>query len=273
MRVVVHLSDLHFGRIDAALIDPLHAAIAALQPCLIAVSGDLTQRARRRQFRHARAFLDALPAPRIVVPGNHDVPLYDVARRFLRPLARYRRYIDAETEPFFADGEIAVAGLNTARSLALQGGRLNRRQLERMRARLAGVDGETVRIVVMHHPLATPAGFEHRKRVGRAPLAVEALAAAGVDVCLAGHLHVEHVGRVAEHYEAAGRDVLLVQAGTATSTRGRGEANSFNALRVERGALQIERHAWQPHERRFRRTRSQRFRRAADGWHPAPAID
>ena len=271
MRVLVHLSDLHFGRVDEALIGPLQAAIAAIRPCLVAVSGDLTQRARRAQFRSARDFLHALPAPRLVVPGNHDVPLYDVARRFLRPLARYRRYIDDETEPFFADEEIAVAGLNTARSLALDSGRINRRQLDRLRGRLAALDREVVRIVVMHHPLAMPEGHEHRKRVGRAAMAIDVLAQCGVDLCLAGHLHVEHIGRVARRHAAAGRELLLVQAGTATSTRGRGEANSFNVLRIEGPTLDVERHAWHAQERRFYCLRRQRFHRLAQGWQATPA--
>lgn len=266
MRVLVHLSDLHFGRVDEDLIGPLHAAIAALQPSLVAVSGDLTQRARREQFRRARDFLAALPAPHLAVPGNHDVPLYDLARRFLRPLARFRRYIGDDTEPFFADDEIAVAGLNTARSLAFESGRVNREQLERMRERLATVEPEVVRIVVMHHPLALPAGQEHRRTVGRAPLALEVLARCRVDLCLAGHLHVGHVSRVARRFNLPGGDLLLVQAGTATSTRSRGEANSFNALRLDGACLDVERHAWDPHTRRFRRERRERFRREADGW-------
>lgn len=271
MRLLVHLSDLHFGRIDESLVEPLHAAIAALRPSLITVSGDLTQRARRAQFRRARDFLAALPAPRLVVPGNHDVPMFDLASRFLRPLARYRRYIDRETEPFFADDEIAVAGLNTARSLTIDNGRVNRRQLERMRDRLGSLQGDVVRIVVMHHPLAMPAGHEHRGAVGRAPRALEALARCGVDLCLAGHLHVGHVGHVAERFALAGHDLLLVQAGTATSTRGRGEVNSFNALRVDSAFLDIERHAWDPDARRFRCDRRERFGRAPGGWRRAPA--
>ena len=117
MRTVVHLSDLHFGRTDDAVIQPLVSAIREIAPDVIAVSGDLTQRARREQFRAARAFLDRLAAPKIIVPGNHDVPLYDVFRRFLRPLARYRRYITGDLQPFYGDEEIAVLGINTARSL------------------------------------------------------------------------------------------------------------------------------------------------------------
>ena len=115
MRTIVHLSDLHFGRVDPRILTPLFQAVRDATPDLIAVSGDFTQRARRRQFVEARAFLDTLRFRTLVVPGNHDVPLYNVAARFLAPLASYRRYIADEVEPAFIDDEIAVVGLNTAR--------------------------------------------------------------------------------------------------------------------------------------------------------------
>src|SRR6267143_7245922 len=108
MRTLVHLSDLHFGRVDERLIDPLISAVTEINPDLVAVSGDLTQRARSHQFREARAFLDALPQPQIVVPGNHDVPLHNLFTRFLQPLYKYRRYITNDLQPFFTDEEIAV---------------------------------------------------------------------------------------------------------------------------------------------------------------------
>src|SRR6185295_3827867 len=124
MRTIVHLSDLHFGRLDARLVPPLLAAIRDLSPALLAISGDLTQRARRKQFAEARDFLRAIECPCLVVPGNHDVPLYDVARRFLRPLARYKAFITDDLEPVHVDAEMVVMGLNSARSLSFGGGRL-----------------------------------------------------------------------------------------------------------------------------------------------------
>src|ERR1700704_6778790 len=99
MRTLVHLSDLHFGRVDKQLIDPLISAVTEVKPDLVAVSGDLTQRARSHQFREARAFLDALPKPQIVVPGNHDIPFYNFLARFAQPLDNYRHYISSDLEP------------------------------------------------------------------------------------------------------------------------------------------------------------------------------
>ena len=98
MRVIVHLSDIHFGRIDPSTVQPLAAAIRRIAPApdLLAVSGDLTQRARRTEFAQAREFLDSLPFRRLVVPGNHDVPLYNVFTRFATPLARYTHAITSD---------------------------------------------------------------------------------------------------------------------------------------------------------------------------------
>ena len=97
MAVLVHLSDLHFGRVDERLLDPLVAAVTAARPDVVVISGDLTQRAKRPEFEAARAFIARLPGPRVIVPGNHDVPLYNVVDRFLRPLARFRRGSSGET--------------------------------------------------------------------------------------------------------------------------------------------------------------------------------
>src|SRR5216684_6174549 len=152
MRSIVHLSDIHFGRVDPLVINPLIEAVNGLNPDLVAVSGDLTQRARSHQFKQARAFLDRLPKPQIVVPGNHDVPLHNVFARFLQPLRKYRRYITDDLQPFFADQEIAFIGVNTARSLTVKGGRVNPEQMARMREKLCSISDDAVKIVVNHHP-------------------------------------------------------------------------------------------------------------------------
>lgn len=266
MRTLVHLSDIHFGRVDPAVIGPLHEMVRSLAPHLIAVSGDLTQRAKKHEFAAARAFLDALPAPRIVVPGNHDVPLYRVIERFLRPLSNYRRYIAADLEPVFEDAEMVVLGLNTARSLAIKGGRIDERQLARMRAVFCGRAGERLKVLVTHHPFDLPASHDPRALVGRAPAAMRAFADCGVDVLLAGHLHVSHAGHTAERWRIHGYAALFVQAGTATSTRGRGEANSFNVICFDPPEITVKRCAFRPELGAFVPESARRFRRGEHGW-------
>jgi 3',5'-cyclic AMP phosphodiesterase CpdA len=265
MRTIVHLSDLHFGRLDARLVAPLLAAIRDVSPELVAISGDLTQRARRNQFAEARAFIQSLEHPYLVVPGNHDVPLYDVARRFLRPLARYRKFVADDHEPSHVDDEIAVIGLNSARSLTFGRGRLNERQIGRAAERLRGVDRRVIKIVVTHHPFDLPDDYGAEHLVGRAKSAMAQFAEAGADLFLAGHLHVSHIGRTAERYKIAGHSALVVQAGT-ISARLRGEPNSFNVLRVNRPHITVARWAWDGARRSFAEASARNFCHTDDGW-------
>jgi 3',5'-cyclic AMP phosphodiesterase CpdA len=266
MKKIVHLSDLHFGRVDEALLGPLEEAVKAAVPSLVVVSGDLTQRARTRQFEEARAFLDRLPKPQIVVPGNHDVPLWDVYSRFASPLEKFRRHITDDLSPFYEDGEMVVAGVNTARSLTRKYGRVNERQVAALRERLCAYGDEVVKVVVTHHPFDLPAGADEREIVGRARMAMEALAACGADLLLAGHLHVGHTGHTAERYKIRGHSALYVQAGTATSNRVRGEANSFNVVRLKHPYIQVERRAWHEAARGFRPGPAETFTHTPEGW-------
>ncbi len=266
MRTLVHLSDIHFGRVDAAIIEPLIDLIADLKPNVVAVSGDLTQRARSQQFKEARAFLDRLPNPQIVVPGNHDVPLYNIFARFLQPLDKYRQFITEDLSPFYADEEVAVLGVNTARSLTVKGGRINEKQVAIMREKLCPFSTNVVKIIVTHHPFDLPEGFDDREIVGRAQMAMETLADCGADVFLSGHLHVSHTGHTAKRYKIGDHSALVVQAGTATSTRGRGEANSFNVIGIDYPNITVERYVWQPSDSNFVSPQIEKFQQVSNGW-------
>jgi 3',5'-cyclic AMP phosphodiesterase CpdA len=268
MRKIVHLSDLHFGRTDAALLEPLRQRVKAIAPDLVVVSGDLTQRAKPWQFREAKAFLDTLPKPQVVVPGNHDIPLYNLFQRFFAPLDKYRRYVGGDLEPQYIDDEIAVVGINTARSLTWKNGRINTVQVEKVRSKICHLPDHVAKIIVTHHPFDVPAQHDDRDLVDRADMAMRVFAACGADMLLSGHLHKTHTGHSAERYKIPGHSALIVQAGTATSTRARGESNSFNALHVTPDGVAIERYEWQPDARDFTLRSTERFRHAPDGWHP-----
>ena len=193
MRTLLHLSDLHFGRVDDSLVGPLVTAARAIAPDLVIVSGGFSPRARRMGYPAARAFLARMPEPQLVVPGNHDIPLWDVIRRFVSPLGRYRRYISRELMPFYEDDEISVLGINTARSLTRKYGRINARQIEEAGKILAAVRPNVVKVVVTHHPFDVPPGSRSHL-VGRAVMAMEGLAKSGVDFLLACHLHLRSTG-------------------------------------------------------------------------------
>jgi len=266
MRTIVHLSDLHFGQVNSAVLQPLLSAVEEAKPDLVAISGDLTQRARTEEFKAAREFLDAIPFPQIVVPGNHDVPLYNVLSRFVRRLDRYCRYITDDLAPFYSDGEIAVAGVNTARAFTFKDGRINATQIAQLRARFGKLgDGQT-RIVVTHHPFDLPAGAVGGRVVGRAQRAMKELAECRVDLLLAGHFHIGHTSSSTTRFRIPDYSALFVSSGTTTSTRGRGQPNSFNVIRTERPRIGIERWEWQSERTLFQPVSQDSFERTAEGW-------
>src|SRR5438094_2513266 len=155
MARLLHLSDLHFGAHDEDLVEAVERKADELKPDLIVISGDFTQRARTEQFKEACHFLEQLREAGhevLGVPGNHDVPLYDVLRRFLSPLTRYRRFIDETLCPFIELPGVAVLGINTARSLTFTEGRISQHQVEFIRETFARTASETMRILVTHHP-------------------------------------------------------------------------------------------------------------------------
>jgi 3',5'-cyclic AMP phosphodiesterase CpdA len=224
-----------------------------------------------REFKDAARFLAELPQPRLLVPGNHDVPLYDLMRRWLAPLRRYRRYITADLAPFYADEEIAVVGVNTARALTLKNGRINRAQLAAISDRLATYGASVTRIIVTHHPFDAPdpvgpAAKPVHGVVGRAEMAIAGFAQSRVDMILSGHLHLSHIGRTAQRYNVPGRSALLIQAGTATSTRKRGEVNAFNVLRIARPEADVACMVWDKDQGAFRQVSVERFAEAETGW-------
>lgn len=267
VRTIVHLSDLHFGRIDPALIEPCLAVVHSVRPDLTVISGDLTQRARASQFRQAGEFLQRLPGPRIVVPGNHDVPLHNVFARFLLPFAGYRRYISNDLEPLYQDDELAVVSINTARSLTIDGGHITARQVQRVRQWLCELPSSLVKIVVTHHPFDLPPAFREKYRVRGAANAMAELARCGADLFLAGHLHVFHTELSARRFVLPGHSALLVQAGTGLSTRTRhGEGNTFNVLRVMGAEIAVETFCWSPTRRDFQISGAQNFHRTPTGW-------
>ncbi|HEX7861291.1 MAG TPA: metallophosphoesterase [Verrucomicrobiae bacterium] len=246
MRCIAQISDLHFGTEDPAIANGLVDDLRTQNPSLIAVSGDLTQRARGKQFRDAREFLEKLPRPQIVVPGNHDVPLFDVFRRFLSPLGRYRKIISEVVDPYYEDSEIVVLGLNTARSLTWKSGRISEAQIRMIRERMCPAGGDRFKLLMTHHPFIPPPGdpVHAIDLVGRAGEALPVIDECGVDLLIAGHLHHGYSGDVRTFYPATTRSIIVVQAGTAISRRIRTEPNGYNILRLDRTMIEIEVRVW-----------------------------
>lgn len=267
MRTIVHLSDIHFDEVDYALVTSVIEKVVEIGPDLVIVSGDLTQRAKTAQFVEARAFLDKLPTPQIVVPGNHDVPLYNVFDRFVHPLEKYMKHITRDLCPYFSDAEMAVMGINTSRSLTIKGGRINDEQVDDIRDRMCSHGDEMLKVIVTHHPFDVPEGHDEDDIVGRAKKVMPHIAACGADVFLAGHLHRSHTSDSVRRYKLeSGRSALIIQAGTATSTRARGEPNSFNLLEFDHPNLVVKILECPSPGMGFEVGEMKRYRQGPEGW-------
>jgi 3',5'-cyclic AMP phosphodiesterase CpdA len=231
--VIAHLSDLHLGAHSPRAAEAVVADVAAARPSVTVVTGDLTMRARTAQFRQARAMLDRLPRPLLVVPGNHDIPL-DSAVRFTDPYGRYRRWIDAELDPLVRIPGLTALGLQSTPWWRWKSGRVTAGQIRSVETLLGPASRDGIRLLALHHPLSVPgpAGV-----IGRAGL-VRALAGARVDLVLAGHTHVPASGALTP--AGAAHRVVEVVAGTAVSRRVRGAGRSWTVIRVEDSALVVQ---------------------------------
>ncbi len=237
------------------------ALAAGRRPNLIVVSGDLTLRAKPRQFRAARSFVAELEgiAPVVAVPGNHDVPLYRVWERLFAPFGAWRRHFDRDLEPVYRDAELLVVGVNTAQAWAVKGGRIRRRRLAEVDALLAAAPAALFRIVVAHHHLIRPPGVHCEHPAWGASAAIGRWASAEVDLVLSGHLH-----QTLELRPAGAGGLLALHTGTTCSSRGRGpEAgrNSLHWIEIGSATCRVDRHFWDRASGRFEAAGGQRFHR------------
>lgn len=243
-RRIAHLSDLHFGKCDESLVGPLLAALGACRPDLVVISGDLTQRATAREFAMARSLLDSLEAPALVVPGNHDIPLWNAGLRFLAPRRRWSRGLGLPWTASWQDDELGILGLDTPRPWQAKGGTLSDDQCARIERWTRDLPNQASRVLVIHHPLAIPSSVPGHHPPARQPEGTHArLRACGVDMVLSGHMHVGGMHHVVET-ERTG--LLQVIAPSAISSRLRGEVNGFHVIDVEPGIAHVTLQALQP---------------------------
>jgi 3',5'-cyclic AMP phosphodiesterase CpdA len=232
MTVLLHVSDTHFGTEQPHVVEALYRFTREQAPDVMVFSGDITQRARRAQFRAAREFVDRIGLPTIAIPGNHDIPLYNFFARIFYPYAGYRRAFGHELESEFESKDVIVIALNTTRPARHKNGEVSPKQIERVAARLRSAREEQLRIVVTHQPVhVTRVSEEKNLLLGRVP-AIREWARAGADLILGGHIHLPYARPLREEFKDLERDVWIVQAGTAVSWRVRHEApNSINLIR------------------------------------------
>lgn len=258
MRQLLHISDIHYGphhlpEVAAGVLD----LIEERRPDLVVISGDLTHRAKPRQFQQARRFVDQITVPTLAVPGNHDVPMYRFWERIFSPYGAYRQHFDDNLEPEYEDDELVVLGLNTAFNWTHKDGSLKRSRLRRLAARLQAVAAHKSKLIVAHHQLVPPPRYETQRVVTNAVETVDVLAEGGVDLVLSGHLHQTWIGNTEAYYPRGRHQVLLLHSGTTTTVRGRGierRKNTCNWIRLDGRRIDIRHLLWHDESRRFLET-------------------
>ena len=270
MRCIGHISDLHFGYNDPSLLEPLRRSLWHVKPEVLAVSGDLVEHASTREFELARDYLNTLPKPQIVVPGNHDLPFHNLWLRATEGLHKFRRYIGSNPTPTYVDDEVAVIGFESAHHFPVKGGKITEQQLDSIVDRFSALPDHLIRVLVTHHPFDLPEPAKASSLIGHSRHAVTRLAPV-VDVLLAGHIHVSSSGSTSSRYKTGDHAMVFVQAGTAVSNRHKGEVNSFNVIRTGRSPegekqVRIDRFAWSIEDGEFTCRPTQEFRLGTEGW-------
>jgi 3',5'-cyclic AMP phosphodiesterase CpdA len=238
MKKIVHLSDLHFGTENPEIITAILNDIDTIVPDLVVISGDLTQRARSVQFEAAADFLNKINFPKIVVPGNHDISFWNIFRRFFKPLKRFQKHISNDEFPIYRDEEMIIVGVNSARSLTIMGGRISEKQIQHLKKIFCNTPEPRFKGIVIHHNLIPSPKVQTHKLLGRGELLISELKSCGADIIFSGHIHKFHSADVQKYFKDSD-SILIVQAGTASSSRVRGENNSYNYLEIEPDKITI----------------------------------
>jgi 3',5'-cyclic AMP phosphodiesterase CpdA len=241
MSVLLQISDPHFGTEQVHVVEALAALARAQRPDLVVLSGDITQRARPLQFEAARAFTDRLGVPVLAVPGNHDIPLFDLWARLRRPYAGYIAAFGETLEPLHTAPDLMVVGVNTTRAWRHKHGEVSSAQIDRVAALVASASPAQLRVVVVHQPAAVTLVQDMPNRVRGFAAALRRWSEAGADLVMGGHIHLPYVLEL----QGLARPMWVVQAGTAVSARVRhGVPNSVNVVRTgtdaSQGRCQVE---------------------------------
>lgn len=235
---LLQISDTHFGTEQPPVVAALEAHVQEFGADLLVLSGDITQRARNSQFAAAQAFVKRLEGYGIphtlVIPGNHDLPLYNLPVRFLQPYGNYRRHFGRDLEPIFENDELLVIGLNTTHPRRHKDGLVSSSQVRKVADRLQRCAPDKLRIVVAHQPFGSMEISDLSNLQHGALAALVRWADHGLDMVMGGHIHLPYVLPLSNQYPSLSREIWIVQAGTTLSSRVRGSSpNSFNRVLVE----------------------------------------
>lgn len=263
MPTFVHISDIHFGREQPEVIEGWFKATAEIQPNIVIISGDLTQRATDEEYTAVQQFLKKLQLqwPYFVIPGNHDMSATDLPERFFKPWKKWQSYISPEVEPVLKAADYTLVGVNTARAAGFyfdwSRGQISKSQITAVEHKFQGTAENSLKVLVAHHPFWLPDQSEYRDVVEHRDAAIEAFHFAGIDLILSGHVHLP--------YTQILQGVLIVHSGTTFSNRLKeGQSNSFNVIQANNEQIKVVFMNW--NGRQFQATEEREFQHGEGGW-------
>nr|WP_255554750.1 metallophosphoesterase [Sphingomicrobium sp. B8] len=247
MKTILHLSDMHFGEHEPAIVAAVEEHLDRTEADYCVLAGDFTQWASDKEFELAAAWTEKIRERGhkvMAVPGNHDVPSINLFERVFNPDGQWEEWMGEDKCPWFEDDGMAMLGLNTARGLVIKNGEIDAEQIAHMKEKFAGASDDALRVLVVHHPMfELPRGDERSDAIKNQEAAVSATDDAGVDLILSGHNHTSSVHRTLDLPKGDG-SALVIQAGTAFSTRIRTEPPSFNIIRANRFDCSVKVLGW-----------------------------
>lgn len=253
MTTVLQISDTHFGTEQPWVVAALLRLANEIRPAVVVLSGDITQRARRAQFDAARDFVNRMARPTLAIPGNHDIPLFNVVARLFHPYAGFERVFGPNLAPEWENADVKILCVNTTRASRHKNGEVSAEQIRAVSQRLATATRQQMRIVVTHQPVHVLRGSEVHNRLHGHYEAIQAWSEAGADLIMGGHIHLPYIAPLQEHYAEVRRRCWAVQAGTAVSHRVRARhPNSVNVImRADANTGSVERWDYDSERDRF----------------------
>jgi len=243
MTSIIQFSDIHFGVEDRDAMAAVKAFADTLKPDCILICGDITQDGKTSEFKAAQTWINSFNVPRLITPGNHDTPVYGIFQRLFQPWGRYDRYIAPLSEPFYADKNVMIVTMNTARGiqpkLDWSLGVVDMDVLDEKIKTLHSAEAGSLKMIAVHHPLIYPEISPLDKETKNGPEAIERLSNANIDAVLSGHIHTPFfVDR-----EPGKTGIVSIGSGT-LSTRRRGVPPSFNHIQIDEATLTVTAIDW-----------------------------
>lgn len=243
MTSIIQFSDIHFGVEDRDAMAAVKAYTDTLRPDCVLICGDITQDGKTSEFKAAQNWINSFNVPRVITPGNHDTPVYAVPQRLFQPWGRFKKFIAPLSEPFYADKNVMIVTMNTARGVQAKLdwslGVVDMDVLEDRIQALRGAQAGSLKMIAVHHPLLYPKNSPLDKETKRGEEAMIKLSDANIDAVLSGHIHTPFF----RDRDPGQTGVVSIGSGT-LSTRMRGAPASFNHIEIDDRSLSVTAIDW-----------------------------